>query len=530
MPRRGITAYDLLISCPGDVNEFIDVIRDCIDNFNRILGSVNNMEVVAKHWSTDSYPQSGGKPQELLNQQFVRECDAAVALFWTKFGTPTDKYGSGTEEEIEEMLSFNKQVFMYFFDKPVNPSSIDMDQYKKVEEFKTKYKDRGIYSVVKDEQELRQQFTNHLAMYFLPIIMKDRGESVSFEKKSIPILKVRDINSEDESVAILQYTAFSECKLVKDKAQNIIDKILSIQKESLPKREGMDVKISEEVSIVDSQVDFTPILETKNYMLGKLLDVDIPDTWKGEITEFADKNGVELEEQFWNLGNLKRSEMVLASLFNDGLILEGTAKEKERYKTVEKLYWDILEYKEYISFFSSVDQNGYVELVVTNIGSTFDEDVDVKIHIKKKCICKEKEIAVPGINIIEEIMKMQFCEYVFQIKCDDTIDKYNGYPKKIFDYAPIDIPRPFNGKSVQEEYNENKEEYVNGLEDIFCYKYYEKAEEDILAFHIDYLKHNTAMAFPSVLIFKDVPETVNYEISSKHIPDIIKGTIQIKKL
>ena len=101
MPRRGITAYDLLISCPGDVNEFIDVIRDCIDNFNRVLGSVNNMEVVAKHWSTDSYPQSGGKPQELLNQQFVRECDAAVALFWTKFGTPTDKYGSGTEEEIE---------------------------------------------------------------------------------------------------------------------------------------------------------------------------------------------------------------------------------------------------------------------------------------------------------------------------------------------------------------------------------------------------------------------------------------------
>ena len=189
MPRRGITAYDLLISCPGDVNEFIDVIRDCIDNFNRVLGSVNNMEVVAKHWSTDSYPQSGGKPQELLNQQFVRECDAAVALFWTKFGTPTDKYGSGTEEEIEEMLASNKQVFMYFLDKPINPSSVDMDQYKKVGEFKTKYKDRGIYFIVKDEQELRQQFTNHLAMYFLPIIMKDKGEKIIYRKEKIWTMK-----------------------------------------------------------------------------------------------------------------------------------------------------------------------------------------------------------------------------------------------------------------------------------------------------------------------------------------------------
>lgn len=111
MPRVGITAYDLLISCPGDVNQFIDIIRECVDNFNRVYGNINNMEIVTKHWSTDSYPQSGDKPQELLNKQFVRECDAAVAIFWTKFGTPTDKYGSGTEEEIEEMLSSNKQVF-----------------------------------------------------------------------------------------------------------------------------------------------------------------------------------------------------------------------------------------------------------------------------------------------------------------------------------------------------------------------------------------------------------------------------------
>ena len=96
MPRVGITAYDLLISCPGDVNGFIDIIRECVDNFNRVYGNINNMEIATKHWSTDSYPQSGDKPQELLNKQFVRECDAAVAIFWTKFGTPTDKYGSGT--------------------------------------------------------------------------------------------------------------------------------------------------------------------------------------------------------------------------------------------------------------------------------------------------------------------------------------------------------------------------------------------------------------------------------------------------
>ena len=97
MPRIGITAYDLLISCPSDVIKYVDIIKDCVDSFNRTIGEVNNCEIVTKHWSTDSFPQSGNKPQELLNNQFVRECDAAVAIFWTRFGTPTDKYGSGTE-------------------------------------------------------------------------------------------------------------------------------------------------------------------------------------------------------------------------------------------------------------------------------------------------------------------------------------------------------------------------------------------------------------------------------------------------
>ena len=115
MPRIGITAYDLLISCPSDVVDYLEILKESVESFNRTFGAINNIEVVTKHWSTDSYPETGDKPQELLNKQFVRECDAAVALFWTRFGTPTDKYGSGTEEEIEEMLSTGKQVFIYFW-------------------------------------------------------------------------------------------------------------------------------------------------------------------------------------------------------------------------------------------------------------------------------------------------------------------------------------------------------------------------------------------------------------------------------
>lgn len=36
------------------------------------------------------------------------------------------------------------------------------------------------------------------------------------------------------------------------------------------------------------------------------------------------------------------------------------------------------------------------------------------------------------------------------------------------------------------------------------------------------------MAFPSVLMFKSVPQTIEYEITSKHVPEVIKGKLDFK--
>ena len=167
MPRK-ITTYEVLISCPGDIKEEINAINDAVEMFNQQYSSVLNIAIQTRHWSKSSYPQSGGKPQSLLNKQFVNDCDAAIAIMWTRFGTPTDEYGSGTEEEIEIMLQAGKQVFMYFLDAPINPSKVDMYQYQKVMGFREKYKDRGVYHVITDKHEFQRQFTNHLALHFIP--------------------------------------------------------------------------------------------------------------------------------------------------------------------------------------------------------------------------------------------------------------------------------------------------------------------------------------------------------------------------
>lgn len=525
MPRVGITAYDLLISCPSDVEKYIEVVKECLEGFNTVIGRINNAEIVARHWSTDSYAQSGDKPQELLNQQFVRECDAAVAIFWTRFGTPTDKYGSGTEEEIEEMLSANKQVFMYFVDEPISMSGVDMEQYKKVQGFKEKYKDKGIYFVVKDVEELRRLFTNHLSLHFLPIIVGEKTTSVAEIKKSM--LSIHEINHLADNKANVFFLSYLDSKFIKTMEEEILAKIEKAKGTTLEKRCIDEIKTKPEV-VETHEENFVRLQEAfkkVNFQKGLTTNADIPEKWKQVIISFCDRFDKVIEDDFWNVGNLKISQSLVNPMFGGGSTLNGEDAEKKHYEEIRDIYLKVEELDEYRQYFGILDSYKFVDFIVSNEGTTFDEDIDIKMFIPKGKILKRKEMPIPGINIIDTLLEIHFVKSAFQIKATDEIDSYCGYPamSSSFNYS---ITNPLNPPSAQEEYEVSKTKYNDEIDQLFCYELFEKKNYDVLVFHINYLKHNTRMAFPSILIFNEVPEFIDYEMTSKHSPDIIKGKIE----
>ncbi|MBQ5918609.1 MAG: hypothetical protein IIW92_08625 [Lachnospiraceae bacterium] len=135
------------------------------------------------------------------------------------------------------------------------------------------------------------------------------------------------------------------------------------------------------------------------------------------------------------------------------------------------------------------------------------------------------ELPTPEINIIEQLTELDFVEQIFKIKESAKIDSYDCYPMKQLVYSDMLPTNLLNKPSVSEKYEDNKLRYRHALEQIFCYKKFATKDNDILSFHITYLKHNTSMTFPSVLLFKQIPEYMEYEITSKHISEIIKGKI-----
>lgn len=212
MPKN-VVQYDLLISCPGDIINEISIIEDAVSQFNTLFSDALGISVRIKHWRKNSYAQSGGKPQKLLNEQFVNGCDAAVAILWTRFGTPTDEYGSGTEEEVEIMLSSRKQVFMYFSDKPLSPSQMNEDGYKKIQAFRDKYKDRGIYFTYSSDEEFKSLFFAQLSQYFLSEkrVAEVKGERHS-KLKIVGIDQGQRINDEGVIIKFVPNTEMSMSK------------------------------------------------------------------------------------------------------------------------------------------------------------------------------------------------------------------------------------------------------------------------------------------------------------------------------
>lgn len=187
MAKTGITEYDLLISCPGDVEKFISYMEDAVKKFNSLYGREHGIRVQTRYWPQDCYSQMGDTPQNILNRQFIKECDMTVAVFWTKFGKQTDKNGSGTAEEIQTMIDAGKQVFLYFLDKHILPSQIDSD-FMKVREFREWSRQRGLCFDVEDERVLKYNFFEDLIAFF--------SEEMRRKKEKLPVKNISAVLTE----------------------------------------------------------------------------------------------------------------------------------------------------------------------------------------------------------------------------------------------------------------------------------------------------------------------------------------------
>lgn len=136
----------VLIASPSDVKEQRDEIEKEIFKWNSLYAEEKNIVLLPGRWENDVVPTySGTDPQQIINEQLVNKCDILIGVFWTRIGSPTTNFTSGTLEEINIFIEKNKEVMVYFLDKDI-PRNFDYTEVSKVDAYKTEYQKKGVYA------------------------------------------------------------------------------------------------------------------------------------------------------------------------------------------------------------------------------------------------------------------------------------------------------------------------------------------------------------------------------------------------
>src|SRR5438105_3764750 len=109
MPKP-ITLYRVFLATPSDVSEELVVAEALLRDWNVQHGQALGVRLELVNWRTHTRPATGKRPQALVNKQAFDSCDLVIAIFWSRFGTPTGRAGSGTEEEIRRGIKQGKEV------------------------------------------------------------------------------------------------------------------------------------------------------------------------------------------------------------------------------------------------------------------------------------------------------------------------------------------------------------------------------------------------------------------------------------
>lgn len=145
--------YHVFLASPGDMNAERKMVCEYFEKINREIFRHKNLCFEVLCW--EEHVTAGmGRPQEIINaqtlQRYRKSLVLVICLLGQRYGTPTGRFGSGTEEEFNNVLTYRMEQghwpeikwffrtnFMVQFDDPEQLNGIQ-DQWQKVKALKQK--------------------------------------------------------------------------------------------------------------------------------------------------------------------------------------------------------------------------------------------------------------------------------------------------------------------------------------------------------------------------------------------------------
>ena len=255
------------------------------------------------------------------------------------------------------------------------------------------------------------------------------------------------------------------------------------------------------------------------FFAGFTSPVDIDEEERKFITTVAEQLELVLPDDFFDLGNLSKDS--LTSNIMTGPNLKGTPEEIQKYRQIKKLHETISNALDWASVEKAFSNKHCMRLAIQNCGQAIDEDVEISFVIPQNSLLTLNEF--PQFENSEMGYLLNDCDMSVLFGIDSTAEyiKYSESERNRYsNYSPHSVGLPGYVPNYSEDYTAE-------LKNIFCYSIYLQGENYTVKLKVDYIKHNTTVAFPSILFVKDKITEIPYKITSKNNPDIVKGVLNI---
>lgn len=541
------THYNVFISHPSDVDKEVQITKDAIDHFNHLNRPFSDIFYDFVEWNTDVHPDSGGDPQSIINKQIAEDCDILIAILKQRYGNPTPRYDSGTEEEIFDALDAGKKVLLYCWDPPRDFKPDGEEQFAKIAALKKKVSGRAVYSGFKDADDFKGQVEFALT--------RISGELAQDAKlRALPNLSIMSITSDKMLEGHLQLVespvkSFFNMGWIRGNVESLVSEAASIE---LPKEE--EGKQLEEINGIPDAEDSIfsiksnlKILEVSDQIKGlqKIAGLSIlesepvsinPDE-TALITATLNDLSIGLPDGLFYLGNLGRSQVLAtASLYGNRDSLTGSDDEKKKYRTLKELIRNCRLYWEIKNFASQFEKLSFIGLVLGNTGQTPASHVEITLRFPKGSLLSLEEVPIPE-NEMLGTFEEELPERLFGIKSTDEFDDYDETVVRAesgvrMPYMPQPKINPFPGPNSNASAFD-AEEYHDVLEAVFGdYRIVDSVDgkETCLKLVMDCARHGKRYAFPTYLLAQtEKVGSIKYEIRCDNLPDIIEGEFRTEQ-
>jgi hypothetical protein len=151
MPKE-ILQINVFVSCPSDVEDEKQIVRDVCDQITGLLSLPRSIQVKVIEWKKDVIPLITGEgAQSVIDKQIAEyEYDIYVGILWSRFGDKKSDGLTPTEGEFEDAFKRKKEtgspvIKVYFKSEKSFPlNSYEEEQICEVIKFKKKIRDRDI--------------------------------------------------------------------------------------------------------------------------------------------------------------------------------------------------------------------------------------------------------------------------------------------------------------------------------------------------------------------------------------------------